>query len=203
MAESNTDFNQTNILFDFDGSPYLYEPEYTEEELQEQDERSRRMGEQPAEEVEEDHSRRAGIFWCACGYCEPMGTEAECFCCQECDLFRRALDAMHIETRCVTAMEDFPSLVNRAVLETFFRVPKINWKRRPIPEGPDGQLSNNQCRLVAYRVVLEWALRGERLGRRERRVLPSCVLKAIRKKYPSLSGEYQGFKEAEDIHRIF
>ena len=83
----NTDFNQTDILFDIDGSTYLYEPGYREEELQEQDERSRRMGEQPAEEVEEDHSRCAGIFWFACGYCEPMGTEAECLHCQECVLF--------------------------------------------------------------------------------------------------------------------
>ncbi|CAL8300473.1 unnamed protein product [Boreogadus saida] len=50
-------------------------------------------------------------------------------------------------------------LLNKPVLETFFWVPKINWKKRPTPEGPNGQLSDRQYRLVAYRVILEWALK--------------------------------------------
>ena len=33
------------------------------------------------------------------------------------------------------------SLINRAVLETFFYVPKINWKRRLKPQGLSEQLS--------------------------------------------------------------
>ena len=32
------------------------------------------------------------------------------------------------------------SLINRAVLETFFYVPKINWKRRLKPQGLNEQL---------------------------------------------------------------
>ncbi|XP_078019511.1 uncharacterized protein LOC144459417 [Epinephelus lanceolatus] len=68
--------------------------------------------------------------------------------------------------------------------------------------GPNGQLSINQYRLVAYRVVLEWALRGERLGPGNRRVLPSCIVTAIRNKYPSPTGTYKGFMEADDMFRI-
>ena len=30
-------------------------------------------------------------------------------------------------------IEDFPSVIYRTVLQTFFHVPKINWKRRPTP----------------------------------------------------------------------
>ncbi|KAL7403952.1 hypothetical protein ABVT39_007720 [Epinephelus coioides] len=57
-------------------------------------------------------------------------------------------------------------------------------------------------RLVAYRVVLEWALRGERLGPGNRRVLPSCIVTAIRNKNPSPTGTYKGFMEADDMFRI-
>ena len=44
-------------------------------------------------------------------------------------------------TGCFTMSEGFPNLMHRAVLETFFLTPKINWKIRPVPEGDDGHLS--------------------------------------------------------------
>lgn len=61
----------------------------------------------------------------------------------------------------------------------------------------------SQYRLVAYRVILEWALKGELLGKGNRRVLPSCVVTTIRNKYPSPTGQYVGFKEAQDALRLF
>lgn len=56
----------------------------------------------------------------------------------------------------------------------------------------------SQYRLVSYRVIMEWALKGETLGRGNRKPLPSCVVGAIRRRYPSESGAYVGFQEAED-----
>ncbi|CAM4597008.1 unnamed protein product [Leuciscus chuanchicus] len=104
--------------------------------------------------------------------------------------------------RCITEDPGFPPLLSRSVLEVFFYLPKVNWKGRPRPEGPGGTLSMDQCRLVAYRLVLEWILKGQRLGRHNRKVLPSCVVRAIWEKYPSLSGAYVGFKEAEEAFRL-
>ncbi len=138
MAEF-MDNDQTDEFLDFDGRPYLFEPEYTEEELQEQDERRRAM-----EGQTEDQCRRARTLWCVCGYCEPMDTKAECLCCQESDLFHVVMDGIDLERRCVTAIEDFPYLLNRAVLDTFFHVPKINWRRRQLSKEP----------LVHQRVVI-------------------------------------------------
>ncbi len=59
-----------------------------------------------------------------------------------------------------------------------------------------------QYRLVAYRVILEWALKGERLGRGNRAVLPSCVVWAVRNAFPSPTGEYVGFTPTE-IENLF
>lgn len=56
----------------------------------------------------------------------------------------------------------------------------------------------SQCRLAAYWVVMEWILKGEKLGRHNRQILPSCVVRAIQARYPSSSGTYVGFKEAEE-----
>ena len=79
-----------------------------------------------------------------------MPTEEECLCCSEWDL--RPGDTRLDVSRndCLTTVEDFSALINRAVVETFFRVPKINWKTQPKPAGPNGQLSIEQ---VAYRNV--------------------------------------------------
>jgi hypothetical protein len=40
------------------------------------------------------------------------------------------------------SLNEVRHLLNKTVLETFFWVPKINWKKRPTPEGPNGQLSD-------------------------------------------------------------
>ena len=77
--------------------------------------------------------RTSGNWWCTCGHCEAMATQQECLCCREWDLLRRDTK----ETLCFVQSEDFPSLINRAVLETFFHVPKINWRQRPRPDQMD------------------------------------------------------------------
>ncbi|KAK7158469.1 hypothetical protein R3I94_004937 [Phoxinus phoxinus] len=97
---------------------------------------------------------------------------------------------------CLTEDPEFSPLLSRSVLHVVFSLPRINWRRHPRPEGPNGTLSIEQCRLVAYRVVLEWMVKGEYLGRRNRKVLPSCVVKAIRDKYPSSSRRYVGYLQS-------
>ena len=59
---------------------------------------------------------------------------------------------------------------------------------------------HRQYRLVAYRHFLEWVLQGEKLGVGNRIVLPACVIKAIRSKFPSPTGQYRGF---QDVHAAF
>ena len=47
-------------------------------------------------------------------------------------------------------------------------------------------------RLAAYRQFTWWTY--NRLGEGNRRVIPSCVVSAIRHEYPEQSGNYTGFK---------
>lgn len=85
------------------------------------------------------------VYQCA------MPTEDKCLCCTEWDLLMLAVKNLQLSADetliceptllCVTSDNDFPALINPADVETFFHVPKINWKKRPRPEGPNGQLS--------------------------------------------------------------
>ncbi|XP_059921533.1 P2X purinoceptor 7-like [Gadus macrocephalus] len=184
--------------FEFDGRGYRFEPECTQEELREMEARATEAPEAPAEAV----PRITGNWWCACGKCRQMPTEHESRCCTEWDLVVTAgmanLNVSVDETvsPCIS-INEVRQLLNKTVLETFFWVPKINWKKRPTPEGPNGQLSDRQYRLVAYRVILEWALKGQPLGRGNRLGLPSCVVWAVRDAFPSPTGQYAGFKPSE------
>ena len=49
-------------------------------------------------------------------------------------------------------------------------------------------------RVAAYRQFTWWA--HGTLGKRRRRVIPSCVVKAIRAQFPEEDGLYVGFQEA-------
>ena len=48
---------------------------------------------------------------------------------------------------------------------------------------------------MAYRQFICWAYRGEKLGKGVRRILPACVVKVIRARYPEPLAQYVGFKE--------
>nr|XP_055053583.1 uncharacterized protein LOC129438730 isoform X2 [Misgurnus anguillicaudatus] len=154
-----------------------------------------------------NRQRVGETWWCSCRRCEAMATEVESVCCLEWNTEMPPLEAIDTavemtSSSCVTEDTGFPPLLCQSVLEVIFRLPRINWRRRPRPEGPGGRLTVDQLRLVAYRVVLEWMLKGEKLGKGNRKVLPSCVVLAIREKYPSQSGSYVGFREADDAFAV-
>ncbi|CAL8298068.1 unnamed protein product [Arctogadus glacialis] len=96
-----------------------------------------------------------------------MPTEEERRCCTEWDLVVTAgmaslnvsVDGTDGSPVCITENE-VRQLINKPVLETFSWVPEISWKNRPTPEGPNDQLSERQYRLLAYGVILGWALKG-------------------------------------------
>lgn len=67
----------------------------------------------------------------------------ENFCYNELDLLVPDLEnlAVSMDASCVTTSYEFEILINIAVLETLFHLPKINWTKRARPAGPNSQHS--------------------------------------------------------------
>ena len=130
--------------------PYLYEPEYTEEELEEREAAAAGAAAASAatsvDSAAPEPERRANSnAHCKCGRCPPMPTEKESLCCREWDRAQFILEdlpaAIEGTGPCMTTHRSFFAHIDSGVLETYFTIPKINWRRQPDPEGPGGTLS--------------------------------------------------------------
>ena len=114
--------------------------------------------------------------WCKCGHCVEMPTQLENKCCTQ---RRRA---------CITLAPLFAQLVlDGNVLDLAMRYREdflvLNNVR-----------NNENFRHAAYRQYVLW--QHGRLGRGNRRVIPSCCVTAIRRRYPSPNGIYTGYQPA-------
>ena len=110
--------------------------------------------------------------WCKCGVCIPMPTPDENKCCGK--------------RTCITSYALFQQLcIDRNTLILAIR------SRTDIRTDPL-DVSMNSMRKQAYRQYVLWTL--GRLGKGERRVNPSCVVKMVRAAYPSADGAYMGFR---------
>ena len=142
--------------FEFGSEMYMFEPEYTADELRLRNEARLNIAaaSQMADPDENNPQRTEALFWCKCGHCQLKNKPSECLCCKEWPEWRwRADDSDDEEENsdageatitghgCVTEHEDIPHLLARGIVTTFFHTPKINWKKRPKAEGENGQLS--------------------------------------------------------------
>ncbi|XP_077861951.1 uncharacterized protein LOC144343105 [Saccoglossus kowalevskii] len=114
--------------------------------------------------------------WCKCGQCINMPTQIENKCC----VVRQGQE-------CLTGSWLFQHLVlDGDVLEVAMRVVADVYAENP--------LRDNACfRHYAYRQFIYWQY--GRLGKGNRRVVPSCCVWAVRRRFPSPNNVYVGFKE--------
>jgi hypothetical protein len=121
-----------------------------------------------------DPEPAAAVPWCICNHCRQMPTLIERKCCQcreTCLAWRPEMDI---------------AILNRTVLNL-----AINYHNDLMLE--EREEDENKCyRHQAYRQFVIW--QHGRLGRGERRVLPSCVIWRIRDTFPDANGVYTGFK---------
>lgn len=142
--------------------------DYAKNVLQDQEHRASTDDDPPAE----PERPTASPAWCMCGVCVAMPTEVENKCCK-----RRT---------CVTSYHQFAILcIDRTVLETAI-------KSRCDIRAEDFVFNTNEFRKAAYRQYIIWKF--GKLGKGNRRVCPSCVVKLIRIAFPSNDGQYMGFK---------
>ena len=81
MAEATAEFE--NILLHCNIQGYLYEPEYSEEELRRIEEEAAAAAAEQALPVAEEPDRAGVNWWCTCLLCSPMETHKESLCCSE------------------------------------------------------------------------------------------------------------------------
>lgn len=143
--------------------------------------------------MEQEESRTMDSSWCLCGRCAVMPTATECICCKELEAVRGKLgesDGVH----CITQHGRFSAMclepeILRPVL-VLLHDARCSTLQEPI--------SNRAYRLCAYRLFTSW-IHG-RLGAHTRRIIPSCVVRSIRNKFPDDNGVYTGFMLPESDH---
>ncbi|XP_028408628.1 P2X purinoceptor 7-like [Dendronephthya gigantea] len=121
--------------------------------------------------------------WCNCGHCVAMPTQEENRCCAT------------VRRPCISRTNIFQQVVlNGNVLE-------IAMRYREDVLVLNNVRNNQSFRHAAYRQYVLW--QHGRLGRGNRRVVPSCCVVAIRARYPSPNGIYTGYRPAPlDIYEF-
>ena len=110
--------------------------------------------------------------WCICNHCVPVKNPHDQKCCGL--------------RKCITSYQLFENpCLDRNVLE-------VAIKARCDIRADDIEFSTNSYLKAAYRQYILW--RYGRLGKGNRGVCPSCVVRMIRMAYPAPDGNYLGFK---------
>ena len=112
--------------------------------------------------------------WCDCSVCRPMPLDVENVCCRK--------------RTCVTSFAMYQHVcLDREVLTLAIRA-----RFDILAEEPD--YSTNSYRKAAYRQYCLW--KYGKLGKKNRQVLPSCVVLTIRRFYPAPDGIYMGYRQS-------
>ncbi|XP_061195119.1 P2X purinoceptor 7-like [Saccostrea echinata] len=183
MDDQIADIAEIPVRLDI--QPYMFEP-LPRENPQNQQENS---DESEGDEGNDEETRLQNTTWCECGSCEVMRTSIECVCCAEISLTQQICEDCNLE--CITQHQTFiDNCLNERVLE----VSLYNYIQT---EGPldDNEPINEVFRHIAYRRFVLWV--WHRLGRGNRKVLPSCVVNKIRDRFSSNS--YTGFKYPQPV----
>jgi len=110
--------------------------------------------------------------WCTCRRCRPMETDVENVCCKR--------------VNCITQLNTFSNIcLDRDILEVCI-------KARCDFRADEFDFTMESFRKAGYRQYIMW--RFGKLGRGNRRVVPSCVVLAIRDSFPSANGQYMGYR---------
>lgn len=113
-----------------------------------------------------------------------MPTAKENKCCRHTNVVDGKIEELDLE--CITEHEGFiVNCLNHYVLETsYYEYIQDNGRLE------EGQFIHELYRYLAYRRFVRWIY--HRLGKKNRRILPSCVVNKIRQTFPSQN--YCGFK---------
>jgi P2X purinoceptor 7 len=104
----------------------------------------------------------------------------------------------YLDKKCITEHEDFHSIMLLKNSLWTSLVQLHDTASRGLTNR--NNVANKTYRYAAYRNFC-WFVHTN-LGKGVRRVIPSCVVKLIRQTFPSIDGEYVGFKEGIEKSEI-
>ena len=199
MATSKDNLNSENECI----QPYMFEPSREDEPQGLSDDSSENSTSSDDESFDEEFEaanawRRSSLQWCKCGKCSIMNKTIESFCCHEKALEYDEYDdlltgAQNQGLECITSLSSFiQNMLSKDVLAIdVSQYLEQNW-----PVGDDElEQTHKLYRLVSYRRCSRWVFAI--LGKKCRRVFPSCVYTSIRNQFTSPSGLYTHFKFAK------
>lgn len=188
FSDSSTDDEIENInevLVNL--QPYRYEPCSQNDD----DETDGDTSSEESCDDEKAHSERVGNKdWCKCSFCKIEIRDIDCLCCQEVEAI---LEESFEGNECITLSKEFQTLCLETTVLKNVLVGLHESKGDPLED--ENEIKNRSLRFAAYKQFVWWVF--HRLGKGNRRVLPSCVLWCIRKKFPEANGQYVRFKEGQ------
>ena len=160
--------------------PYMYEPTYSNTNYQYESS----LSDSNSSDVECDgdgdsindssarENRSGNLLYCKCGKCKVMETEVESICCKEME----EIDEGRLGGKdCISEVNQFECVcLNPAVLKTAL-IAYINESKSSKIKGT---FDNKNMRYGGYKQYTYWI--HNKLGKGVRRVIPSCVVWAIR-----------------------
>ena len=173
-------------------APYDYQPERAilssnEETESSEDETS--SNDATSENKNDQLGRVGNKDWCKCGQCKTEIREIDSLCCTEVPAILDKFEGK----KCITLAYEFELLcLNKTILKN---VLVGLHETRGDPLENDKDLQSRSPRFPAYKQFIWWIF--QHLGKRNRRVIPSCVVWSIRKLFPEADGQYTRFKEGE------
>ena len=187
--------SQNNIGYDI--QPYMFEPNPDDiVESGDSDSDSTSTNDSLDEEFEAINSwRLATLEWCKCGQCQLMSKTIESFCCHE-----KAVEYDEYDEKLTSAQGQglscvslLPSFVQNMLSQDVLEVDVAQYLEENNPLDDDDLAKTHKLfRLAAYRRCSRWVF--QILGKKCRRVFPSCIYTSIRNKFASPDGLYTHFK---------
>ena len=142
-------------------------------------------------ENKNDHLGRVGNKdGCKCGQCKREIQEIDSLCCTEVPAI---IEDKFEGKKCITLGHEFKLLcLNKTILKN---VLVGLHETRGDPLENDNDLQSRPLCFAASKQYIWWMFRH--LGKRNRRVISSCVVWSIRKLFPEVNRQYTRFKEGE------
>ena len=168
---------------------------------------------QPPEETSNQIPKPEEFCHCG-GFCKQMETKEESICCNDLDNTELMIsnasqngevivtydDNLEItrnnegkkKITCLVQLTSYKNIITNKELLFAYQHQRSSLFAEPEPDNSN----NEELRFSAY--CLSTSYIHGKLGRFNRRVLPSCMVSTIRRLYPSQDDNYTGFKEAEE-----